>query len=353
MKIIATAKMAHGTFQAKFIPLSKIEEVEKIFVLRKSIGPEIDKVEYVLLPTLTNFSFFNLIITPILLAYYTNKYKADLILSYHVIPHAFFAFFASILTKKPFIIGQTGTLIQRISEKKLIGKGILFVIKKAVYLNVPGNLSKEFWIKMGVSKEKINILHSTIDTNYFKPEDHQKKYDFIYLGRIAPEKGVDLIVRAFKELLNKHPNSKLLIVGDGNELPIIRKMILEFGIQSNVTLTGFQDNVKKWLNLSSIFVMSSNSEGLPTSLMQAMACELICISSNVGNISDLINNNKNGFIFNEINEIELYKLMLNAFGNFNSFSEMRIDARKSIIEKHSYSNAIELWGNLFQSLNLI
>jgi glycosyltransferase involved in cell wall biosynthesis len=351
MNIIATCKMGAGTFEAKFVPLSKLKNIDTIYVLRKEEGKRIQKLKYIILPKICRISFLSIFITPMLLSYNVIKYKASFILAYHVIPHAFFAFIASVITRRPFIVGQTGIKVQGLSEKKLFGKIILFILKKASYLNVPGNFSRNHWINKGIVENKINLLHSTIDTDYYVNTNSKKEFDFIFLGRLAEEKNIQLIIHAFSLICINNISPSMVVVGDGPERNNLENLAKKLNIEDKVSFVGFQDDVKTWLNKARIFIMASVSEGMPTALMQAMACELICISSKVGNISDLIKHEKNGYLFESKNEEELSKLMLKSYSNVNLSIKLGVQARKDIILNHSYSSAIKKWNTLIENIN--
>ncbi len=343
MNIISSCQMGPGTFEAKFIPLSKVKGINKIYVLRKQKGPHIHKVQYIILPKVCKIPLLNIIITPILLLYYTKKYNAKLILSYHVIPHAFFAFFASRLSGVPFSISQTGLLVQQLSHKKYIGRCILHIFRKAMYINVPGSASKKHWIEKGVAPDKIMILHSTISTDVFYNTNTRKEYEYIFLGRLAAEKNIKLLISAFGRIIEEGITSRLLIVGDGPERKNLEKHVEESKLEASIDFVGFQNDVNFWLNKSKVFVMSSTSDAMPTALMQAMACELVCVSSEVGNISDLLIHNVNGFLYNSNDIDHLTSLMKDSIENYDEYRELQISARKSVLENHSYSSAVLKW----------
>ena len=271
MRLIITAKMGQGTFDAKIVPLSRCEFVEEILILRRNEFEKIPKTRHIKLPEICNYSFFNNLLTPVFLSYYTTKYKADLIIAYHIIPYAFIAYIAHIFTGKPFVISQTGIYIQKYAKLKIFRHILKYIINKSGFLNVPGTKSKIFWTDFGIDKNKINILHSTIDTNRFLPSDNHKMYDFIFIGRLDSNKNVEQIIISFSKIIVDIPNLKLVIVGAGPFLSYLENLSIDLNLTSNIYLTGYQSDVKEWLDKSLYFVTSSKSEGLPCSMMEAMA----------------------------------------------------------------------------------
>ena len=353
MIIIVTAEMGPGTFEAKFVPLSKSGYIKQIWVIRKTAGPEIDKVKYILVPKLFHGRTLGLLARPLMLVWYSIKFKADFILAYHFIPHAFFAFFASLITRKPFIIGQTGLYIQRnFSRKKLLALMINRLIKSASYFNVPGQNSMDFWVKNKVPDEKINLLHSTIDTNFFKPNNnHSKKYDFIVLSRLAKEKRVDIIIELLGQLKKKGYTFRTVIVGNGNKQDLLKKQVEDQNLDDFVEFVGFQKDTRKWFNQAKFYLMYSESEGLPTSLMQAMSCGLVPIVTDVGNISGLVDE-KVGFIHkfsDKSGYLKSLEFVLSDLNN-NDFEKYSILCRNRIEQNHSYQAAQEKWDKILKTL---
>jgi len=354
IKIVVTAKMISGNFEPKFYPLIRMEEIESIHILRKSLGPELNKLHFHTLPKIVNFKIANIFITPIKLILLIKKIKPDFILSYHIIPHAFFAYFANKIMGIPFVVCQTGGLIQiQCDKNRLLKHLILHILKKAAFINVPGEFSKNYWVKSGVNAEKINILHSVIDTAKFYNKKESKIYDFIYVGGLIRRKRVDKIIRSFAVLYKQYSkcdNLKLLIVGKGNEEHNLKNLCQELNLNEHVIFYGFSDKVEELLNKVKIFIMSSEIEGLPVALMEAMACELTVIAPDIYNIQQAIQNNYNGFLVTDNLDVSLTEKMKFAYLNYESNKMLRENARKTIIEEHSVESAVVKWEKIITKL---
>lgn len=352
--IIASAEMGPGTFEAKFMPLSRCEWVDKIFVVRKNKGPNIDKMEYIIVNSSFQSNFLGLLIRPLYLFWYSLKYKADIILAYHIIPHAFFAFIVSFLTKKKLIIAQTGLFIQDKVMKGVLGSFMKVVFRKSEYFFVPGSKSLKFWSNFGVQTEKIKVLHSTIDTDHFKPDIcSAKKYDFIILSRLVDEKRVDILIDVLSNIDSAGFEFKAVIVGDGYKYNDLVKLVSDKNLKSKVDFVGFQSDTKFWFNQAKYYLMYSSSEGLPTSLMQAMSCGLVPITTDAGNISDLVNNN-NGFIFSfekRNDYTDTLKYLLSEFDTMD-YEILSAKCRESVVRNHSFQSAVRKWNDIFNELSL-
>ena len=209
--------------------------------------------------------------------------------------------------------------------------------------NVPGKQSKFFWEKLGVSKGKLNVLHSTIDTDSFSPKYKPFLLDFLYVGVLNKRKRVNNIIEAFSAIVAKYPKTKLGVVGNGAEYSKLKNLVRKLNIEKNVLFFGFQKEVRPFLHSSKIFVMFSKIEGLPVALMEAMSCQKIVIAPSTDNIPSVIDNDSTGFLLHQDNSGELQSKLLNAYENFEHLNPMGVKARHKIISDYSYSSAISKW----------
>ncbi len=344
IKIVSSCRMGPGTFEAKFVPLCKVDIVEEVIVVRKEKGPEIPKIKYVVLPKICSNPFFNIIIASYLVSKLAREQKANFILAFHYIPHFFIAYIASLISAKPYILGQTGRDDQLLAKHPIKGIFLRHIIKKAYQLNVPGSESFNFWKSIGMSR--VCILHSAIDTDRFLPDNSKKVYDFLYVGRLEEYKGVQYIIQAFCNVVKEYPNATLCIVGYGSYENELEKKIKDLNLTNNVIFFGFQSDPYPFYCQSKIFVMASKTEGLPCSLMEAMSCELLCISSLVGNIGDILKDKITGLTFPPGNILKLYEVMMSSLTNYDELIECRKNSRTLIENEHSYNSAIQLWRDI-------
>jgi glycosyltransferase involved in cell wall biosynthesis len=348
IKIVSSCRMGPGTFEAKFIPLCKVDIVEEIIVVRKEKGPYIPKLKYVVLPKICASPFINFIIASYNVGKLARKYNANFILAYHYVPHYYIAFVASLLSSKPYILGQTGRDDELLAKHPIKGILLRHIVKKAYQLNVPGSVSFSFWKSLGI--DRVYILHSTIDTDKFLPDNSEKVYDFLYVGRLEEYKGVQYIIQAFCNVVKEYPNATLCIVGYGSYENELRKMIKNFNLSNNVIFFRFQSDPYPFYCKSKIFVMASETEGLPCALMEAMSCELLCISSSVGNIEDVLKDGINGLTFSSGNISKLKELMILALENYDDLIEVRANARKLIVNEYSYKVATDKWNKIISGM---
>ena len=102
-------------------------------------------------------------------------------------------------------------------------------------------------------------------------------FTFVHAGRLQNEKNHSLLLHSFNKMESK--NCNLLLLGKGNQEDYIRKLVNELGLKSRVTLVGFDENPYKYFSRSQCFVLSSNFEGFPNAIIEALACGIPVVST--------------------------------------------------------------------------
>lgn len=352
MKIVIVGMMGPGTLEAKIEPLARVDLISEVLFIRKKPGKKIFKTKYISPPLVKFFGYLHPVITPLSLLFLTLQHKPKLIIGYHIVPYGFFAALVGIITNTHYVIAQTGLTIQSLSSNWYLRKLLYWIFKKSLQVNCPGYASVMFWqASYPDIQSKFVVLHSTIDTDNYKPgNDIKKKYDFIVLGRLAPIKRIDLIIRAYDEMIRNHNFDnfpRLVIVGSGPEELKLKNLVSQLNLNHLVTFTGFIENPVILLQQSRFLVMSSVSEGLPTAMMQAMACGVIPVTNLVGNISDLVAANKTGVVHSGQNPEDICEALKNALAiQDTELSIMKQAAREIIVRYHSHEQATKKWANL-------
>jgi len=121
-------------------------------------------------------------------------------------------------------------------------------------------------------------------------------FTLVYVGRLAPVKNHPLLLNAFRTALSSMPDLRLWMVGDGSERKMLESLTAELGIAAQVTFWGQQLDVAPFFSAADAFVMSSKSEGLPVSLLQAFSLGLPAIVTDVGGMAEVVKLAKAGVI---------------------------------------------------------
>ncbi len=158
----------------------------------------------------------------------------------------------------------------------------------------------------------------------------------LVLGRIAKEKSIDVIINAFAKIVQKEPDTVLLIVGGGPYFDSLRKLCTKLKIDDHVYFTGFVQNkeIHKYYKLGDIFLTASTSETQGLTYIEAMAAKLPVIVKKDECINDVILNDYNGYVFTKDNELpELILKLLNSPSTQKRF----VNNSLGILEKYDVS----------------
>lgn len=124
----------------------------------------------------------------------------------------------------------------------------------------------------------------------------KKRKEIVSVGRLMPQKNQALLLDAFANIKDDFPEYTLTIYGEGPERERLEKETIKRGIQNRVRLPGNVKDIFDKISSSEIFVLSSNYEGMPNALIEAMCLGLPCITTNVSGAEDLIESGVNGEI---------------------------------------------------------
>jgi glycosyltransferase involved in cell wall biosynthesis len=208
---------------------------------------------------------------------------------------------------------------------------------------VRDHLMRDFKIK----EEDIRVIHNGIDTDKFQipnPKSQSQKKQELGLrdgpvigiiGRLSDVKGHIYLIEAMKLVLEKIPQAQLLVVGEGRMKKELLALVKRLGIEKNVYFLASVADTAQVLAAMDLFVMPSLKEGLGLSLMEAEACGLAVIGSDVGGIRSLIKDGYNGLLVRPADSMALTGAILNILQDKNKAVFLGQNARDFIRQNFS------------------
>lgn len=164
----------------------------------------------------------------------------------------------------------------------------------------------------GLPDERVPCIYNGVNTEMFNRIEKKKNinyFNFITTGRMQHVKNHKLLINAFSDVAKKHENVILTILGDGELRLDIEKQIKELSLEEKVILKGVVSNVPVELNEADVYIMTSNYEGLPLSVLEAMACGLPIVTTKAGGVIDIVKQDQNGLLIDVGNREQLVKAM--------------------------------------------
>jgi len=174
-------------------------------------------------------------------------------------------------------------------------------------------------------------------------------YNLLYIGamRYHPEKekteqkNLLFLIDAFYELAKRDNRLKLIMVGDGNYRTTLESKVKEYNIEKKIEFTGYQRNIQKYHLKSDIFINPSWKEGMPNTVVEAMASGMVVFCSDIPEHRFLIKSNLIGILFDPNDKENLVKKIINLYENKNDFQKISENARSYIKENLSIEKTVK------------
>jgi glycosyltransferase involved in cell wall biosynthesis len=162
------------------------------------------------------------------------------------------------------------------------------------------------------SRKIVRVYNGAVPLARMSREQCPPKSGFtlVYVGRLEPVKNHSHMLQAFRAALSVIPGLRLWMVGDGSERKALERLALELGISAQVTFWGQQLDVAPFFSAADAFIMSSKSEGLPMSLLQAYSLGLPAIVTDVGGMAEVVRLSQAGYIVSATDPAEMTTAIL-------------------------------------------
>ena len=267
--------------------------------------------------------------------------EPDVIVSFLPMPNAL----AVLCGKKiniPVIISERADPYQKMSKLDRIIHAVYNQADGAVFQT---NGAKAFYSKK-LQKKSVVIPNPVVNTHSEISHDyHNPKKEIVSVGRFEIiQKRQDILLRAGSIVFDKYPDYKIIFWGDGPDESKAKVLAKELGIESNVAFAGVTNKVLEKVNQSEIFVLSSDYEGIPNVLIEAMSIGMPCIATDCspGGARMLLEDGKAG----KLVDCKDYEALANEIMFFIENREKEIEYgkyAKNSISRFSYSELMNQW----------
>jgi glycosyltransferase involved in cell wall biosynthesis len=267
-----------------------------------------------------------------------------------------------IFKPRPVVITLWGS-DKYITQIPILSKTIIRVLNTADAIVCENNNLKAFLVSQGLNSKIITLIRNGINLEFFEPGDSMKirknlglKNDQLILlsvGSLNKNKNHALLINAFAEIVSSKSSLHLYIIGEGEEQDRIKKQIKELKLEQKITILGLLDHksIYEWMKAADIFILPSQNEGTPNSLLEAMASGLPVIASKVGGIPELIQDNIEGLLFKSNSKDELKEKLYKLIKNNQLQDFLGKNAQKKIATHYdSWENQSEKLLNLYKQL---
>lgn len=183
------------------------------------------------------------------------------------------------------------------------------------------------------------------------PRDTGAGKKILFVGRLHPVKGLSYLIHAMSKINRIAPDAKLIIVGDGKERKALENLSEQLKNHDVIEFMGKvpHDSVSQYLHSSDIFVLPSLSEGLSNVILEAMACGLPIVATQVGGTPDIIEHGENGLLIDAMSDEQLADAVISLLKN-SSLREKMSQNNLTAVERFRWENIIGELERIYNSI---
>jgi len=210
---------------------------------------------------------------------------------------------------------------------------------------------------MGVPEKVIRVVPNAIEDHKLAGDEFKRDVTShrnligVCAGRLSFEKGQDILVEAAACIKERAPEFRIDVYGHGPEEENLKKKIAELGVEKQIRLCGFIDDVLPVLKEADFMILPSRSEGMPNILLEAWSQKLAVISTTVGGVPEMIEDRVNGALCPPEDPGKLGEILLEMLKNPGKLEQFGEAGYKTVKSRYSYSVQAEILKEIYHSGN--
>ncbi len=222
------------------------------------------------------------------------KDHAKVVISF-LAPFNMMAIAATMGTKVPILVADRNDPA-RVPSNPVLRKFRDFLYRFAAGIVVQTEKNKAYFSR--AVQKKSRVIYNPVDLKDYAgiARNLEKEKKIVTAGRLMPQKNQKMMIEAFDGLLKTHPDYELVIFGEGPSRGELEALADTLGIKDHVFLPGNVTDIYDRIKRAEVFVLSSDYEGMPNALIEAMCLGIPCISTKVSGATDLITDHENGLL---------------------------------------------------------
>ena len=250
------------------------------------------------------------------------------------------AFLAALSGFRPILAMSWGyDLVMDAEKSAWMLRVTRYTLKRSAFFVSDANVSRNRAIAFGMPLERTVIFPWGTDIEHFTPKTFEpsnvqtftlfcsRSWESIY--------GVDVLAKAFVKVANQNPNVDLILLGGGSQGAKIRQILMSGGVLDRVHFGGHvgQKDLPRWYHMADLYISPSHVDGSSVTLMEALACGLPCLVSDIPGNREWIEDGVNGWLFRDGDVSDLAEKILYAIKNRDTFEMIGTTARRTAEQK--------------------
>ncbi len=341
LTILCAARLHDHQLERHLEPLNDLETVDRILLVRTtSIGTRLRKVRHLGFSdrgtVFNTVQFFKKVDDTL------SRERVDCVIGINPLPWGSLAWAAATRRRVPVVLSLIGTDYRRLMHP--LAKPLWAPLRSARVVTVPGDRMRKGVIEHGVDRDRVVALPHAIDIRRFRPSDTPPDYDIVFVGQLIEVKRVDVLIDAIAQMRER---PRVAVVGQGPLQRQLAARIASRGLTHHIDLLGFRADIERVLQRGRIFVLPSQSEGLPFAMIEAMASGLVPVVTDVGAIGEIVRDGYNGRLVPVGDAQALARTLTELLHSSGMYGDLRRHALQ-IREMMSLTHATDVWRDIFE-----
>ena len=352
MNIAITCGLSDKKLLSKIKPIANIDFVENIFLFRRRPFAH-PKVTCYSPPRMLAKNILTAELYRILTLVYVCSFKrVDAIMGIYMLLHGVIAGLVGKVFAKPAIQNLIGKDLHLCLQHPMLMR----FVKAADLVVTRGPCTKRALTERGVEPNKISHPPNLFRFDQAPKAAHPSPpdYDLLYVGYLEPYKRIDLLLLSVKKVADElGTDLRVALLGDGSSAGNLRRMTKELGIERSIDFLGEHEDVYPFFPQAKVFIMTSEAEGLPMAMIEAMSCGLPCIVPDDGDIKTVAKHEHNALLV-PVGDIDGFarsiKRLLTDPELSRRLSLNALQIRRERSYEYSLENVTRTWTELLKGL---
>lgn len=233
--------------------------------------------------------------------------------------------------------------------ESIIGK---FIIKNSDHIIAVSNEVAENARRIGGDSVPVTVVPNGVDASLFRPDSKLpgESEVVLFVARLVHNKGPQTLIKAIPLVLRVHPQAKFVFVGDGPLKSSLQDLAAGQGIYHAVRFLGIRDDVHKLMRKAVVFVRPSTLEGMPLTILEAMASALPVIATPVAGNVELVRDGYNGYLVPAADHTALADRIITLLDDSTLAGEMGLRARDMVLNRYTWNALVDRTEQVYEKV---
>lgn len=291
VEAVVVMRMGHANARHHVLPICSAAAPATVVIVRPSDQPAADfGPNAVVIDTRSSARWLEVLLTLVVGLRVTLARRPRRIMSFNALPYGIMASWIGLVTRTPVHVGFVGTDANRVGRRPWV----LRLLATTWLVTTTGEAMTDHLHRLGLRRRTAVLPHGVDGSRFTVDQAAERDIDVLFVGGLVPVKRIDLLLRGLATARGSSGPATAAVVGDGPEAAALHGLADELGIATRTTFVGYDPRPERWLLRARLLVMTSQWEGLPFAVVEAMRCGAVPVATDVGSVAELVEDGVTG-----------------------------------------------------------